>query len=110
MASLEAMIPPLLLRAVCARRSLSHRAESALRSSIMACELGGIKFSNGARKQKSSIWPRGERQKKDAKTHGRQVTISRNIITLDGLTSLWVLKEEQALATSQVEMHCYCSS
>ena len=36
--SLEEKLPPeALLREVCARLSASHRAESALRSSIIAC-------------------------------------------------------------------------
>lgn len=46
MASLEAWIPPGVLREVCARLSLSQRAESAFKSSIIAyrkiCQYGGF--------------------------------------------------------------------
>lgn len=39
---LEEKLPPEVLREVCARLSASHRAESALRSSIIACRGGGL--------------------------------------------------------------------
>lgn len=50
---------------------------------------------------KKAVDMAGRKRQEEIKTHGRQVTISRDIITLDGLTSLWVLKREQPLATTQ---------
>lgn len=60
-------------------------------------EMDGIDDIDKRRRSRS----RKSRTKQN--THGRQVAVRRNIVTLNGLASLWVLMEEIVSKPSQVE-------
>lgn len=75
-AFLEEKLPPALVRDVCARRSLSQRAESAFKSWIMAC-------------RRSQQW--GLESDRTTEAHGCQIAVAGDVVALDDLTSLRVL-------------------
>lgn len=73
---LEEKLPPALVRDVCARRSLSQRAESAFKSWIMAC----------GQSQQCVL-----ESDRTTEAHGCQITVAGDVVALDDLTSLRVL-------------------
>jgi hypothetical protein len=87
--SLEAKLPPGVLRDVCARLSASQRAESALRSSIMAYRA-------------VLAWVRPAIIVVLQKSYCSQISIGGDIITGNGLASLRVLSSN---AMSAIEIH-----